>query len=327
MTEISTDVYKADINSFTHVYIAIASMFMAWFLCCLPAMKLLQYNDYKKYGLIVFTVIIYCIVIPIIMTVTRAIYDTISQESIFAIIKMFSVCGCILLMTFYSIMYTNIKSDQMGTFQKIMSFLIVLVLIGNILEACWVSYVNKDSQEFDGVSEVPEMNIILFSMGLMLCVSLIIGYFVTRNQSITAISSTIIIKLVSGLSWSFILGYTFWNLAYRIQLIENTSVLIFLLVSLILPIIAHYSGMGDWLQIRGFTLLFTMIVTLGIAPDNGSELPMYNLQGYNKKQDNNDSITVSSSNKYIKIILLVLGMIFTVMSLFKSTGKFEKYLI
>ncbi len=320
----NTDIYKADVNSFTHVYISIASMFVAWFLCCVPAIKTLQYNGIKKYGLIILTILIYCIVIPITMTTTGAIYDTISHENVFAIVKMFSLCIAILLFTFYAAYYGKngqIGFEKMEFGQKIISVMLVLVLIANILEACWVSYTNKDALEFDGVNEVPEMNIIIFATGILLCISLIIGYFVRRNQIMTASIKGNTINIVSDLSWAFILGYTFWNLAYRIQLIENTSVLIFFFVSLLLPIIAHKTGMGDWLHIRALTLLFVMIVTLGITPNGGSILPMYNLQGYNKKQDNGDPITALQKDKSVKIILLVLGLVFTVMSLFESCTK------
>ena len=72
------------ITTLTHLYISIASMFVAWFLCCLPMMKIVN----GSYGLIIFSVIMYCIVLPSIVVGTGAIQNNISGETIFTILKL-----------------------------------------------------------------------------------------------------------------------------------------------------------------------------------------------------------------------------------------------
>ncbi len=114
-----------------------------------------------------------------------------------------------------------------------------------------------------------------------------------------------LLQLVCNFDILWILAYTFWNLGFRIQLIENTSILLFFVVSLLLPLVVHIMGIADWMQIRALTLLFLIIINMGIAYGSGSILPIYNKVGYNKTQDENDPITLLFRNQPMKIFLIV----------------------
>jgi glucose-6-phosphate-specific signal transduction histidine kinase len=132
-------------------------------------------------------------------------------------------------------------------YKSIASAVLILFFVVNIAEACSAT---KDPM--------------ILASGIILCISAIINY---RQVVITTQT------IDSKLSWMFIIAYTFWNFGFRIQLSENTSIIPFTIVSLILPVIAKIYGY-DWLQIRSITLLFVMIITFGI--NSGNILPMYN---------------------------------------------------
>ena len=306
----------------THIFISIAAVCFAYLLLIIPmTKKLLPDTEFmylnklvsKKmlpYVLIILALFIYCIVIPSIMINTGSIYTNISNQDNFVLLKFISVIVTIFVIYYFLIAYSSkLNSDRPKIFGRYdsMSVIITILLICNIAEAVISQWSKSSSDTFDG-----QINLANAFLGLLLIMSL-----VYHHRSMSIWSRVGSLELISGITASFAIAYTFWNLLFRIQLLENTSILMFLTVSLLLPLYCMYAEIGDWLQIRSITLLFTMILMFGIGLGQSNLMPWYNDTGYDKVVDDKDIITQIFSNESLKIVLVVLGFIFAVISLRK----------
>jgi len=310
---IDTTAKTPEITIMTHIFIAIASMCFVWMLFVSPAMSLVNHsNGIVKYIPIITVLLIFCVILPIIMFANGSYKNSISDDDNFIILKMVSVIGFILIMHGF-LFWKSIKGPVN---QTIMTWVLTLLLVANIAEAVYTQYVNKDKPEFDGISEVPKANLINPIIGIILIVALFVKLY--KGHKFNILEKNGQLRLVSSLGPLFIISYTLWNLLFRIQLVENTSTFIFMCVSLLLPIITEFTGTGDWLQVRAYTLLFVMIMTFGVGYNQSSIMPFYNKLGYQPEEDAENPLTVVQKNKHVKMILLVLGFITAVMALVSS---------
>lgn len=347
MTNLSKDC-PDQLTTASHIFLAIASACFAWILFCIPAMKLM--NSKWSLWLIMFTLLVYCIIIPAVMISNESIFTNLSGEKEFMLAKFISVIGGIFIISgclLYN--YSGVKlatklkdgcswiakkiprfeqtlnnigaSLEKISFEKAMTFLISVLMIVNIGEAGYVSFnaVKENKPEVDNITEFQPMNLSLGIMSVILILVLLINIFKSENL-MNASYKDGFLKLSSNFGWLFILAYTFWNLAFRVQLVENTSVLLFFTVSLLLPIVTHFLKIGDWMQIRAYTLLFLMIINMGLAYGEGSLFPSYNQTGYEKHKDLDDVLTKPLRTKELKIFLVVISVVLTLLALFKSTG-------
>lgn len=234
------------------------------------------------------TLSLWNILLPTIMLTTNSLQDvSLSGEDSFVVVKFLSVALFNLVMDLYP---RKIKYQRLGS--NILSLMFGI----NILEATITQAMNisKSRSILDNTIDLSNSLI-----GLRLI------KYVYNNNNIEFETN----RIYSNYSNRFIICYTLWNLLFRIQLIQNSSTLIFLLVSLVTPLYYSLTKKGDWLQIRGYTLLFLMIITFGLTHDF-KLLPMYNKKGYNPEWDNSLFITWIQKQWATKLILL-LGAFYT----------------
>ncbi len=290
---------QPQISTSTHIFISIAAACFAYLFLIYPSTKILNGN---KYSLIVGTILIYSIIIPIIMLYNGSIETNISGQNLFVSLKFISVAVFVIIMTLFLIKNTN------GNLDYYMSIILTGILCINILEAVveqFYTSINNDQN-------IPIENNINVAGSVIGIILIIVLLYKHNKMSVSRDNSQL--KLVSNISIMFAVAYTFWNLLFRIQLIPNTSVFIFFIVSLLLPLFCMITNTGDWLQIRALTLLLVMILTFGIGKNNYSIMPMYNKQGYNQELDDNDPISIFIKNENFKIFLIVMAFITSILS-------------
>ena len=295
------------ITTATHIYFAIASACAAWTLFAVPAMTLVSSgsgHNFWQFKLILLTLFVYCIIGPIIMIVNESYKLDIYGEDNFRLAKLLSVVFGIILIQ-CCLCYTYLHPSKWAI--SVMTCVTYLLFIVNITEACVLSFMNINKPEFDGISEVPQMNLLLGIVAIIIILSLCINFY--KGSKIGMDVSGDKLKLQCNFSLWLILAYTFWNLAFKIQEIESPLVLLFFVVSLLLPVITHYLNIGDWLQIRGLTLLFVIFVEIGLAYGDFSIFPAYNKLGYNQEQTRDSPITKFISSYEFKIFLIVMAML------------------
>jgi hypothetical protein len=293
------------ITTGTHIFFAIASACFAWCLFAKPAMTLVGKNkNWKDFGLILLVLFIYCIVLPSIMLSNESYKLDIYGEDNFRLVKFLSVILGICTIQF-CLCYNYLHNTKFAV--TILTVVTYLLFVVNITEACVVSFLGKNTPDFDGVTELPEMNLLLGIVSVIIIVSLCINFFKGSKVEMNLDQNQL--KLKCNFSWALIAAYTFWNLGFKIQEIESPLVLLYFVVSLLLPVVTHKLDIGDWLQVRGLTLLFVIIIELGLAHGEGSIFPAYNKLGYNKKQTQDSSITKLLSNRDFKIFLIVMAML------------------
>lgn len=283
------------ISTTSHIIIGLSLSCLFWIFFAKPAM----YNIYTS----IFTVLFFCIIIPIVMIYYKS-YDNSIKGNDFILVKLVSVVIAILVAQGF--IWSN---NKYKTGDKTLSIVLIVLLMANIIEAVATQLSSQDS------SEEPLIDTLNPITGILLCVILIIqAIAILKNYNNLTMGTQDNLILKSNLGLFFILGYTFWNLLFRIQLLENTFVFAFFCVSLLTPIIAQYTKTGDWLQIRAFSLLFVIIIAYGFN-DEVSIFPMYNKMGYDQKEDSENILTKIQKNKDLKLCLFALGMIFTLFSL------------
>lgn len=295
------------ITTSTHIYVSIAAACFAWILLCVPATTLLKNKGYSA-ALICFTLFIYCIVFPSIVISNETYKSAIYGEEIFRLAKLLSVVIAVLITQsclFYTYYYKKNETSSLLT------ACVYFVFIVNIIEACVTSFKNYyyNKPEIDGVTEIEGADLYLCIMGIIMAIGLFINYY--KGGKIGVDSGGSKLKLICNFSWLFIIAYTIWNLAFKIQLIEHPLVLTFFVVSLLLPIFTHYFGIGDWVQIRALSLLFVIYMEIGLTKGQGSIFPNYNSEG--NIPDKDDNITKFFSNKEFKTLLIGVGMIVTIL--------------
>lgn len=296
------------ITTTTHFFIAIAAACFAWCLFILPAMTLIPSFKQFDTALIIFTLTIFCVIIPSIMLSNESYKLNIYGEDAFRLAKLLSVVGAIIIIQ--GCLIYNYKNPTSTYGPKVMTIITYLFFIVNILEACALSFINKDKPDFDKVTEFPEMNLLLGIIAILMVLYLfykLIMSFVSGSPGIGLNASDGLLKLQCNFSIFLILAYTFWNLGFKIQEIESPLVLLFLVVSLVLPLVVHIFGLGDWLQVRALSLLFVMIVELGLGKGSDSIFPSYNKTGYDEKETQESPISQFFSKREFKIFLVVMS--------------------
>jgi len=280
-------------TSASHLYIALASSCFAYLLLILPATTKL--NKYP-YLLIYSTMFLYCVVFPIITIYTGAINTNISGENTFILIKFLSVIAFLLIYLYFAV--HSYAQHVVFKGYHIMSLVFVFALGMNIFEAVVDQGIESNLTTYDG-----KINTAGTVIGILLIGSLLYSF-----PKMSVKSTETKLQLVCGLTLKFIIAYTLWNLLFRIQLVENSSILMFTCVSLIVPIICHVTKTGDWLQTRGLTLLLAMLLTMGIGTGQATIFPGYNTSGY-RSDENKDIATQIFSNDNVKGILTGLAFI------------------
>lgn len=291
-------------TSMFHIYISIASACLAWILFIKP---LTTIGPKKSLYYMFSGILVWCIIFPIIMIASKSAYNSISDEDTFVIVKILSlVVAIIIIQGFIAGSYYGYKNN------KLMTIVINIILMLNIAEACYTqlyNYINYDNDH-------ELYNIINPIIGICLIPILIVN--IIKGSGMSVVKHNMSINLYSDIKPWFIIAYSLWNTLFRIHLLPNTSTIIFFIVSIVMPIIIDFTKLGDWLQVRAITLLFIMIITFGLTPNEGNFIPIYNIQGYIKDIDDNNIFSEIQRNNIFKYIILILACISLIMSMRES---------
>lgn len=285
----------------THFFISIAATLFVWFLFVKPIT--IRNPEYLMPSILV----LWGLVFPLICLCTEAYKDSTTGEddTKFVIIKFVSLMVALFAIHGFIIYY--MRNTVSNKFYITMTVVLGLLLIANILEACFNQY-NK-YKEFE-----ESVDLINFIIGLLLCISIVLNYAIPRKtMDIYDKKGRIFLK--SNLNIWLILAYTFWNILFRSRLGISSVVLLFTVLTLIFPIITHLSGTGDWLHVRTISLLAYLILITGFSPGDGRILPMYNNQGYDQKDDINSPISKFQQGDAYNWTLLSLGGLTTIASI------------
>jgi hypothetical protein len=298
-----------DVNTLAfHIFGSLAYTCLAWVLFAKP---LMSDGPNKSLMYMVASVIIWCIIFPIIMIASGATSNSISGETSFVNIKVISVS--VFMIVLQSFIFAWCKGYK---YPKQMTIVLILLFSINIAEAVYTQYENYKEPPIEQDNNTDKtLNIVNAGVGLVQLIILFIWLY--KNSSIMKVKQARgNIEYSSGLDTWFIIAYTFWNLLFRIQLLSNSSTLLFFCVSLLLPLVVHLTKKGDWLQIRGVGLVALLVFTFGLSNNNGNILPLYNKQGYEEKSDEDLIITKIQKNETFRYTLLILGIITTLISIY-----------
>lgn len=257
-----------------NLYTTVAAMSFTWLCVCYPLI-----NRIKIVTPLVF--FFWLIFIPTYMLFNDSLNVTLANDNkLFTTIKFLSIVIATLVMQILIV----------KKYDKHVNLIIGSLFFVNILEAVVTQFRDRDDT-------VDTLNSVI---GIFLLIWLVF------NSNI---------KLKGGLQSNFniwyILAYTAWNLLFRSELLQNDAVLLFFGVSLVLPIVSHVTNKGDWLQVRAYTLLTTLILTWGLGSGKWRILPQYNQDGYVEEDDKLKKILNHNGYRYT---VLGLGIIFTILS-------------
>jgi hypothetical protein len=286
-------------TSSTNIFVAIAAACFAYMCLIIPATtKMSKYPHLLIYA----TILLYCGIFPIMTIYSGSVNTTISGDNGFITLKLLSVIFFILILLYFSVH----TSSQSITFKgyNVMSIVLSSLLIINIFEAVVDQGSRSNMSNYEG-----KLNIVNTVTGLLLIISLI-----RMNPAMSIKSTSTNLSLVSSLTTKFIIAYTLWNLLFRIDLVENSSILIFTSVSLVVPLMCHLLHKGDWLQTRALTLLLVMLLTFGVGYGQYSIFPAYNKLGYDKSADMSDLPTQMFSDDIFKGLVASSAFIITLYS-------------
>lgn len=266
----------------THIFISFGMTCFTHLAFYVP----LTYSIESMFG----TLSVWSVIIPTIMLATKALDANILDSDKFAIIKFVSVD--ITLLTIQSFIAYNFYFDIVP--YDVLNYTLNSLFAVNIAEACVTQAMKKD-------------DIFINRLNTILGVGLIAYVIYSSIENGMDIYN---LRLVSGYNSYFVVSYTLWNTLFKIQMGKHSTFPMFFMVSLGLPLIAHFSDLGDWLQFRAVGLLSYIIYTLGITPLYGRIFPFYNKDNYM------EDTVLSKFQNYIRYPLLVSGYITLIVSFF-----------
>ncbi len=307
----------SEITTGFHIFLAIAFTCFMW-VCIVKPFTTLIGNKWLKYIPIV-TIMIIATVFTSIVIYEELYKNSLSEENNFALAKIIALIIPVIIREFFLFWHVSSGSRNFTYF----TYFTIIILVVNILEASISSYLNIKKPELDNVTEVPNLGMVSFINGCalcaMLCMMIIRGYRVGMNYDKNSL------YIVTKFGPLFIIAYTLWNLLFVIQLGGLPTLLNFF-STLLLPILVEYSGQGDWLHTRGVSLLFFILITMGIGPDESNLLPMYNISD----EENRDIVIKTTYNtelmkvqemKEVKITVAVMSCIFVIFAMCNECYK------
>lgn len=294
-----------------HILISLAAPALVWFLFAKP---LTTIGPGKSLRYMAIATFVWCILLPIIMIATDATMLSISGETAFVVLKLLSVVAIMLVFQAFIAAKYHKKTIRSSLWSKA----IVLMFAANIGEAIYTETKNYFEP---GVEERHIVDILNPMIGVLLLIILAANFW-DKQVDVAIDKPNKSIRLDAKLGTWFIIAYTVWNMLFRSRLISNTSSLIFATLSLGLPLVAHFTGSGDWLQMRGVGLLSLMIFTFGITPVmyRFNLLPLYNKEGYDEDVDEDNIISKAQDTEGYRWGMIVAGFLATGMA-FREVAK------
>jgi hypothetical protein len=197
--------------------------------------------------------LLWCLILPVTVTISKAPNDYLSDNVTFLYIKLWSVSIGVLSSSFFRYLAPHFKWKHED---RIRSITIATIIAVNMLEASI-----KQTFFHDNTDYIDYINGIC---GLIITVN---TYLNTYKIPILIRKRGTITELNSQFRNSYIMSYTFWNILFVSKVAPEISFSLFLCVSHIVGIVAHFAKFGDWLEVRSQTLLFYIIFKFGITPN------------------------------------------------------------
>ncbi len=259
-----------------------------------------------KKSIFIYSSIFWFILCPILLYVFNLFNFKNKRDEILASIKFASVWFGVLIKFLIILYFLYFKLGDLlkSNIYKFIVFISVLVLIINILEASI-----RQIYDFQNIKKenVNYLNLINGILGIVISL-MIIHYVVTTKETVNVIDGGGEIYFKFNISILLILAYTFWNLQFK-NFLNFEGDTLFIIMTLILPLILNYYKKGSWLQFRSQSLLiYAMLLGVYnyIIPESIKEIV--------KK----DKFTEIQTNMYYNICLLVLCSIFIMMYVFQN---------
>lgn len=194
----------------------------------------------------------WCLALPTAITVSRSPDDYLSDNVTFLYIKLWSVAIGVFSSVFFRFIAPHFKWKHED---RIRSVTIATILAANVLEAALKQLFFHDNPDYiDYVNGV---------CGLFIALN---TYLDTYKIPILVRKRLNITELNSQLRNSYIMAYTLWNILFVSKVAPEISYSMFLFVSHLVGIVAHFAKLGDWLDVRSQTLLFYIVFKFGITP-------------------------------------------------------------
>jgi hypothetical protein len=301
---IENDVFTSEFTTMFHIFLSLAGACFAWVFMIRPLMVFPK--SYTVFSQQTLAMIFWLLIIPIVIYATNSLNDSIfSKDGVFVYVKFASVWIALLVKMFFVICFIKGYGESSPWFKQFRTVISTGILFANILEAS-IDQIQGQKENYD---------IINGSLGIILAVFTIWSGF---NNPVTVIKPTTPTEIYSyinfPLSICFILAYTSWNLLFRSYLIQNTGTLFFAVLSLFLPLVLHFLGIGNWLENRAISLFLYAILDIGLAPNGAKIFPMYNEQGYIEQPDSENIISIIQTQEWYKILLIVITVVFLLFS-------------
>ena len=270
-----------------HVFVALGAMTITWNFFALP---LMAKGPRGSLGYMGITLLVWCVILPLMAILSGALERSVSGEGEFVWVKLVSVIVVMLAIQYFIVRYYY---NPMKLNRRWMTIILVGLFALNIVEAVYTQTKNYFEPQATDKSVIDLANAVV-GVGLLLCLWL---YYRKRSMDIGESRNQVWLK--SKLETWFLVSYSLWNVLFRSRLVENTSWLMFLTVSIILPLVAHATRSADWLQVRGCGLIVVLLFSFGITKGDGTVLSSYNTETYNKTEDRNSIITrMQQSDSY-----------------------------
>ena len=156
--------------------------------------------------------------------------------------------------------------------QKMLTIVMTSLILVNMVEACFLQmsyYWNAPKDQNNDEERI--INVSNAVIGFGLCVVLVRWLLRNYKDGISVEIRRNRIYLRSGFPMIFLLAYVCWNFLFRIQYPLHKFLVGFYLSTLLLPMLCHIFSIGDFLQLRAFSLLIFIVIGLPVV-QNGAHI-------------------------------------------------------
>jgi hypothetical protein len=292
----SNSEYNTQFTPIFHIFIALAITCFAWIFMLKPLLFSKFSSIFLTYSIPRLAVLFWMIIVPIVILTTGVLDSTIygDEDALFVKLKVGSVwLGSLFKLGLVFLFFWG-GFPKSGIKYKMILMAITGIFVANILEAVGEQLHNIKNPEYDITNGI---------MGIIIAMMVI--YEIYNQINPVSISSSGEYYVKFGISIATILAYTFWNISFKSYIHQDSGIILFVLLTLVLPIILNQTRPGSWLQFRAQSLLFYAFVTFGFANNEWSMLPLYNTKGYDKIADKESIITEIQQTSWYRILLII----------------------
>ncbi len=294
-----------------HLFTNVAFTAMVLLFWYLPAI----YKKYSSYS----SILIWVIILPMLMFISGSYKLSLTGEDKFVALKIIYLI--VLILFIHTFLWVGMNDSNRFINKKNLTRGVLILIGGNILLAVQAQYDNRCFQVEEVDKVLDTWNPIL---GAILAAIVFILAFVGREQDQFGVDG---LRIYSRLGWWYIMAHSLWDTVFRFQLDQSTVVSLFIVMTIIAPAALYYmtSGWVDYAQFRSYTLLFYIIVILGIGEGDFNIFPAYNETGFDVISEAQSPITKLLKNENFRWAIFGLTVFSTggaVVETFKGTKNF-----